>query len=371
MKSKILSILLLTAFLLLALCACSTKTTEPELVAEPSFDLPGGSYYETGSPMLVSITSETPLAIIYFPLDGTDPSSTSSVYSSPISISATTTIKAKAVLEGRADSKVVSATYTIIPPPFQMVYVPAGTFAMGNTRGGGDSDQLPIHSVSLSPFFMSKYEVTRAEYIAIMNSNPPSGGEEHPVRGVQWYSALKYCNLLSMNEGLTPVYAISGSSDPATWGEPPAPSTAIDPIWDAAICDWSANGYRLPTEAEWEYAARGATNDPDYLYSGSDLLDDVGWCNTAGSMQVGTKAPNALGIYDMSGNVWEWCWDWYDGYSSDSSSNPSGPVSGSHRVRRGGYWQGRASECRVAHRGYYRPSYRGVYVGFRICRSVL
>jgi formylglycine-generating enzyme required for sulfatase activity len=199
-------------------------------------------------------------------------------------------------------------------------------------------------------------------------------GDDYPAYYVSWYAIIKYCNLRSMAEGLTPVYSISGSTNPANWGNVP---TSWNLTWDAAICNWNANGYRLPTEAEWEYAARGATNTPDHLYSGSDDINAVAWYSgnnsPNGSKPVGTKAPNGLDLYDMSGNVYEWCWDWYGSsyYSSSPSSNPTGPASGSHRMLRGGCWNSGASYCRVAIRNCAAPDGNSGIVGFRLCRAVL
>lgn len=249
---------------------------------------------------------------------------------------------------------------------------------MGDTRGGGSSEELPTHSVTLNSFYMGTYEVTQAEYSQYMQpSSSWSGsyglGDSYPAYYVSWYAILKYCNLRSMAEGLTPVYSISGSTNPANWGNVPSSNNST---WNAAICNWNANGYRLPTEAEWEYAARGATNDPDYLYSGSDDINAVAWYSgnnsPYGSKPVGTKAPNGLGLYDMSGNVWEWCWDWYGSsyYSSSPSSNPTGPASGSYRVKRGGSWGPGADYCRVAYRYYHDPNYSYITFGFRLCRAV-
>jgi len=262
--------------------------------------------------------------------------------------------------------------------PAGFVFVPGGTFWMGDTRGGGFPVELPVHSVTLSPFFIGEHEVTQAEYTAIMGGNPCSGfgvGDNYPVYFVSWYSILVYCNLRSMVEGLTPVYSISGSTDPsiANWGYVPISN---DATWDAVICDWSADGYRLPTEAEWEYAARGAANYPDYLYAGSDDIDAVAWYSgnnsPSGTKPVGTKAPNGIGTFDMSGNVWEWCWDWYSStyYSNSPGNNPTGPTSGSSRLLRGGYWSVNANYCRVSFRNNHAPYYRNDFSGFRLCRSM-
>jgi formylglycine-generating enzyme required for sulfatase activity len=263
--------------------------------------------------------------------------------------------------------------------PLNLVYVPGGTFTMGRTTGSGYSDELPTHSVTLNSFYIGKYEVTQAEYAQYMQpgfswTSNYGLGDNYPAYYVSWYAILKYCNLRSMAEGLTPVYTISGSTNPANWGN--VPTSISSATWNAAICNWGANGYRLPTEAEWEYAARGATNTPDYLYSGSDYVGTVAWYNgnntPNGSKPVGTKAPNGLGLYDMSGNLWEWCWDWYSSsyYSSSPSSNPTGPASGSHRVRRGGYWHYYADYCRVASRTFDFPGTTHVDNGFRVCRTI-
>jgi formylglycine-generating enzyme required for sulfatase activity len=279
-------------------------------------------------------------------------------------------------IEANYHFKVTADDGYVPPVPGGFVLVPGGTFTMGRTTGTGDSEELPTHSVTLNSFYMGKYEVTQGEYQAIMGSNPAHNygvGTSYPVYYVSWYSVIKYCNLRSMNEGLTPVYTISGTTNPANWGAVP---TSNNSTWDAAICNWAANGYRLPTEAEWEYAARGGTNTPDYLYSGSNDINAVAWNlsnSSSASHIVGTKAANALGIYDMSGNVWERCWDWYSGsyYSSSPSTNPKGPTSGSARVVRGGSWYSGAGGCRVAFRNSVSPYTSYVWYGFRLCRSGL
>lgn len=261
-----------------------------------------------------------------------------------------------------------------------LIQVPGGSFIMGDTRGGLTYYEQPIHTVVLNPFYLSKYPVTQAEYTAVMGSHPAfsyGAGDSYPVYGLRWYSALQYCNLRSINEGLSPVYTISGSTNPADWGAVPTDyNTVYNAPWDAVICNWTANGYRLPTEAEWEYASRGAANNPDHLYSGSDDLNAVGWylSNSGNSSHpVGSKSPNALGIYDMSGNLYEWCWDWWGQYyySSSPSDNPKGPLSGLARAKRGGYWGADVNFCRVARRSSFDPYRTAHYIGFRVCRSGL
>jgi formylglycine-generating enzyme len=191
--------------------------------------------------------------------------------------------------------------------------------------------------------------------MTIMGKNPSDPdrgiGDNHPVNQVSWYDAMAFCNELSKREGRTPAYSINGSN--VTWNQ-------------------QANGYRLPTEAEWEFAAGGGNHSNGYKYAGSNNIDEVAWYdgNSGGKTQpVATKKSNELGIYDMSGNVREWCWDWYGDYSSNSQTNPTGPASGSSRVKRGGSWLYNASTCLLTSRDYYSPSYSYNGLGFRVCLS--
>ncbi len=339
-------------------------------VAQPVFDPPGGTYSD---PQSVSISCATNGATIRYTEDGSEPDETSTEYTTPIEVYTNTTLKAKGFKYGWTPSQTSSESYDF--PIEGMIYVPGGTFIMGDTHGGGSSDELPTHSVTLDPFYISKYEVTQAEYALYMQpgyswTDGYGLGDDYPAYFISWHMILKYCNLRSLAEGLTPCYTISGSTDPADWGPIP-PYT--NPTWDAAICDWSADGYRLPTEAEWEYAARGAVDPPDYLYSGSDDINAVAWYSVNSgfsSHPVGTKAPNELGTHDMSGNLIEWCWDWYGPYSSTPQTNPTGPASGPFRVLRGGAWIVNAGNCRVAIRHYLFPYDRDLDIGFRVCRAV-
>ncbi len=235
-----------------------------------------------------------------------------------------------------------------VPPDTEgFIYVEGGSFQMGSTEG--DDDEEPVHTVRVDSFYMGKYEVTQAEWEEVMGSNPSYfKGTNTPVESVSWYDAVEYCNKRSQREGLTPVYTINGES---------------------VTADWNANGYRLPTEAEWEYAARGGNESKGYKYAGSDNVDQVGWYSGNSGRKthkVGGKSPNELGLYDMSGNVWEWCWDWYGSYSSGSQTNPKGPSSGSSRVERGGGWYGLAGHLRSAYRNLYSPGDSDLNLGFRL-----
>ena len=282
----------------------------------------------------------------------------------------------EAVTQPQSFYRVVAA----LQLPGSFVYVPGGTFTMGDTRGGGYAVEVPTHTVTLSSFYLDRYELTQYEWTWLMGSNPSDNlyglGPFRPVDVVSWYQVLIYCNRRSIIEGLTPVYTISGSTDPDDW---PGPLNAQNAAFDAAICNWSANGYRLPTEAEWEYAARGAAVIPDYLYSGSDDPVTVAWFfgdgSSSGSKPVGLKSPNSLGLFDMSGNVREWCWDWIVSYTADPVTNPTGPSSpvnqNPKRIARSGTWGANQSFCRVPYRSYHYPWWAMATVGFRLCRTTL
>jgi formylglycine-generating enzyme required for sulfatase activity len=175
-----------------------------------------------------------------------------------------------------------------------------------------------------------------------------------------------------MIDNKTPVYSVNGKTDPDTWNYK---SCNYESISGTIAMNIKASGYRLPTEAEWEFAAWGGKKRKGYKYSGSDNLNAVAWyIDNSGSQthDVATKAPNELGIYDMSGNVWEWCWDWYGSYSSVAQTNPVGPSSGDYRIIRGGSWSNRGDGygCRVAGRSFSYPFSRGSGdSGFRLVRS--
>jgi formylglycine-generating enzyme required for sulfatase activity len=296
-----------------------------------------------------------------------------------------------------------------------MVSIPGGTFQMGDSKGDGWSDELPLHTVTLSPFHMGRYDITNQQYCAFLESALSQGliavtsgvvykagsGTSYPycdtnssssysqisysggvfnvrTKGgrsmandpmvhVSWYGSVAYCNWRSQQEGKEQCYNFS------TW-----------------VCDFTKNGYHLPTEAQWEYAARGGlsgkrfpwgdtiTHSQANYYSYSGYSYDLGgppwgyhptWSAdgiTPYTSPVGSFAANGYGLYDMTGNVWQWCNDWSGSYSSSPQTNPTGPTSGSYRVLRGGGWVYDADICRVSFRFNYDPFSRIYYYGFRV-----
>ncbi len=245
-----------------------------------------------------------------------------------------------------------------------MVFVEGGIFQMG--RSSGYSSERPVHSVILSSFSIGKTEVTQEQWKAVMGNNPSYyNGDLRPVERVSWYDAIVFCNKLSLLSEKRPVYTVNGKSNPAEWNYIPCQGNSIS---GSIEMEQSADGYRLPTEAEWEYAARGGKKSRGYKYSGSDNLESVAWYSSNSgdkTHDVATKAANELGLYDMSGNVAEWCWDWYGDYSPASQTNPAGASSGSGHVERGGsYYYDYL--CTVSYRGYDYPNFRLSNCGFRV-----
>ena len=248
----------------------------------------------------------------------------------------------------------------------KLVRIEAGEFLMGTTKDQVDQlmrlfpdskrerfdDEQPQHSVKISrPFFLGIHEVTQGQYQAVMGNNPSEfkGSDDLPVENVSWLDAVGFCNKLSERESRTPFYRINGTEVTIVGG----------------------NGYRLPTEAEWEYACRAKSATLYPFGDEANKLDEHAWYTSNAESKthpVGQKLPNAWGLYDMLGNVWEWCTDGYDEkyYVSSPPADPSGAVGASYRVIRGGCWLNVPGSCRPAHRGGYAPGYQRVNRGFRV-----
>ncbi len=324
-------------------------------IATPTFSVAGGVYTSTQTVNLQTVTTGTE---IRYTTNGSEPTETSSLYTNPLSIFQTTTLKVKAYRTGWNPSSTATAIYTIN----NLVLVDGGTFNNGTSN------------VTVSSFYLDKYELTQAAYQAVMGTNPASSygvGSSYPVYFVSWFNAIEYCNKRSISEGLTPCYSYSTyGTNPTAW---PSGWNTSDDNHTNVTCNWTVNGYRLPTEAEWEFAARGGNSTHGYTYSGSNTIDGVAWYSSNSSSishVIGSKAANELGIYDMSGNVWEWNWDIYGTYPSGSQNNPHGVVSGSARVLRGGCWADVTGGCASSFRNHFSASSGAGTIGIRICKNV-
>jgi formylglycine-generating enzyme required for sulfatase activity len=277
---------------------------------------------------------------------------------------------------------------TLIAQPNKMIFVEGGTFMMGNPRTTGeykgDTDEKPVHKVTVGTFYICENEVTvkqYKEYCTATGVKMPSEPDEEwldshldtkklyassgkkwwgwndlfPIHNVNWFSAVEYCNWLSHKENLEKCYTKNA-----------------DGGWEL---DRTKNGYRLPTEAEWEFAARGGKKSMNYIFSGSNSLNEVAWYDEtsllSGPQKIKTKKPNELGIYDMSGNVWEWCSDYYkaDYYSGSPEKDPFFSVSMSYRVIRGGSWHYSGDLATTTGRDGPEPAYTNFNYGFRLVRS--
>ena len=246
----------------------------------------------------------------------------------------------------------------------EMVFVEGGSVYMGNEYSGA-LDEKPEHKVTLSNFYISKYEVTFDMFDHFCKSTgyplADDGGfkrGQNPLINVSWMGAIKFCNWLSTRFGYDRVYNLKIDSS----------GTTIRSI------NWNANGYRLPTEAEWEYVAKGGSKSKGYIYPGSNNADSVAWylANSQGRPhKVGTKKPNELGVYDISGNAFEWCWDYYnpDYYKNSPENNPHGPDKGIHRIYRGGYFNSDLDFIRITKRFALAPNLRTGLIGIRLARN--
>ena len=271
--------------------------------------------------------------------------------------------------EGRARTYKVSVTTQVSNVPKGFIKV-RGAIVSGAVSGSRVF--IANRTVAIPDMYVCDHEVTQAEYETYCkygdSSKIPSDtygkGDNYPAYYVNWYDAVVYCNLHSTAEGLIPVYKIDDETDPSKWPDIVSETTdgvtkycgpsSDNSTWDALTYDSTADGYRLPTEAEWEYIVRGGNggiSETQYTYSGSDTIGDVAWYkenSDSKTHEVKTKAANSLGVYDMSGNVWEWCYDWYSSISSSTAA--TGPASSSRRVYRGGSRGSDASDCTMSYR---------------------
>lgn len=274
---------------------------------------------------------------------------------------------------------VAGACWGAVPDNF--VLVAGGTFknTQSNYFGKG---------VTVSSFYLGKFEVTQKEWIEVMGRNPSKfKGDNLPVEMVNWYDSVEYCNKRSIREGLKPYYNIDkNTKDPSNKPDPQFGD--LDTIQWTVTINAGANGYRLPTEAEWEYAAGGGQLSKSYQYSGSNFEDEVTWYwrnagdkhlagfwnwpaieqNHDQTKPVGSKKANELGLYDMSGNAREWCWDWY-GDLATNVNDPAGSQSGFSRVWKGGGWMSDVRFTEPTFRGHLAANGAGPDQGFRVCRN--
>ena len=271
---------------------------------------------------------------------------------------------------GLEDAQPTEDTSEPTEVPEGWVSIPAGTFTMGSPESDNLAydDEFPAHDVTLTrAFALQSTEVTQSQWESLMGNNPSSFGgcPDCPVEEVNWYEALSYCNALSEQEGYESCYTLSGCSN-----SPGFDMECSNVEWVGLDC----TGYRLPTEAEWEYAYRAGTTSRWYCGDNESCVDSIGWylSNSGKTHAVAQKTPNAWGLYDMAGNVWEWTWDWYasDYYATSPASDPTGPSMGSNRVFRGGSWSGGAWYLRAANRSINGPGSRIFILGFRPARSL-
>jgi len=236
---------------------------------------------------------------------------------------------------------------TVSPlPPFDFILVKGGSFKMGSESG--TTDEMPVHDVNIDSLFVSRYEITQLQWKSVMETiHEEYLGDDYPIANVGWYMAVDFCNKLSKIELLETCYSYKGNS---------------------VICDFEANGYRLPTEAEWEYLCRAGTTDDFYT---SDINTVAWYAENSGFNRhpVGKKSANNFGLFDMHGNLWEWCWDWYDEnyYEISPKDNPQGPLNGTKDVIRGGSYADDILYLRSANRTY--PHNDSILCGFRIVRK--
>lgn len=280
---------------------------------------------------------------------------------------------------------IVAASFAAVP-----IAAAAGNLVL--IRGGAFKNIKSNYygrGVTVSDFYIGKYDVTQKEWVEVMGTNPSRfRGDDLPVEMVSWYDSIEYCNRRSVKEGLKPYYNINKPMKDLN-NQPDPKFGDLDTVKWTVTLNKGANGYRLPTEVEWEYAASGGQRSRGYTYSGSDAVDEVAWYwrnagdkhlsgawnwplieqNHDHTKPVGRKKPNELGLYDMSGDVRQWCWDW-QGDLPSKMNDPDGPARGFHRVWKGGGWIGADFCCASAYRGGLAANGKGPDQGFRVARGV-
>jgi formylglycine-generating enzyme required for sulfatase activity len=274
-------------------------------------------------------------------------------------------IQRERAIEAERTSKAVAAGRILLDDEGRsLLLIPIGSFEMGSNQ---EAHEKPLRTVNVGAFFMGETEVTYQEWKTVLawakskgyefKNEGKGSGEKHPVTNVNWYDVVKWCNAKSEKEGLAPCYKVGGTI--YRRGEE-----------DSVSCDWRLNGYRLPTEAEWEKAARGGLTGNRYPNSDSLVVGSANF-SWNGTREVGLYARNKYGLRDMAGNVWEWCWDWYkSGYETGTSKDPIGPHAGSVRVLRGGGWNSSANLCRVSYRNTSNPTDCYGSYGLRLVRNL-
>ncbi|GAB1366620.1 hypothetical protein MASR1M36_14910 [Candidatus Cloacimonadaceae bacterium] len=255
----------------------------------------------------------------------------------------------------------------LIPYSGEMLYVQGGEYFRGTQFLDRHDSERPRHEVQVPPFLMGDTEVVQKLWTEVMGYNPSvREGDKLPVTNVSWYQAVEFCNALSIRDGFEPAYKINKDFPDAN------NSSDFDSLRYSVSCNWRASGYRLPTEAEWEFAAKCGDSGNVLQFSGSGKLEEVGWYvkNSLNQVhEVASKEPNTWGFFDLSGNVFEWCWDYQGPYQKDKQVHPRGAVSGSYRIARGGSWMAEADACSNTARGGFSPHSSSKELGFRLVRN--